>query len=99
MNSDRRYVLAMFAAGASGYLLKNSASEELTRAIEAVTSGQKYVSPLVSDAVIASAIARADGGRRRHEGRGAHRARARGAPAAGGRDDFEGNRDARSALP
>ncbi len=56
MNSDRRYVLAMFAAGASGYLLKNSASEELTRAIEVVTSGQKYVSPLVSDTVIASAV-------------------------------------------
>src|ERR1700681_1712509 len=33
MNSDRRYVLAMLGAGASGYLLKNAASEELTRAI------------------------------------------------------------------
>ncbi len=56
MNSDRRYVLAMLAAGASGYLLKNAASEELTRAIEAVAAGGKYVSPLVADAVIASAV-------------------------------------------
>jgi two-component system response regulator NreC len=56
MNSDRRYVLAMLAAGAAGYLLKNVASEELRRAIESVVSGQKYVSPLVVDAVIDSAI-------------------------------------------
>lgn len=56
MNSDRRYVLATLAAGASGYLLKNAASEELTRALAAVVAGQKYVSPLVADAVIDSAI-------------------------------------------
>ncbi len=56
MNSDRRYVLAMFAAGASGYLLKNAASEELTRAIDVVAANQKYVSPLVGDAVIESAL-------------------------------------------
>ncbi len=56
MNSDRRYVLATLAAGASAYLLKNAASEELTRALAAVVAGQKYVSPLVADAVIDSAI-------------------------------------------
>jgi two-component system response regulator NreC len=56
MNSDRRYVLAMLAAGASGYLLKNAAAEELTRAIEAVVAGQKYVSPLVADAIVEAAI-------------------------------------------
>jgi DNA-binding NarL/FixJ family response regulator len=55
VNADRRYVLAMLAAGASGYLLKNAASEELTRAIDAVIGGKKYVSPLVADAVIESA--------------------------------------------
>jgi DNA-binding NarL/FixJ family response regulator len=48
MNSDRRYVLAMFAAGAVGYLLKNSASEELIQAVQAVASGLKYVSPAVA---------------------------------------------------
>jgi DNA-binding NarL/FixJ family response regulator len=56
MNSDRRYVLAMLAAGASAYLLKHAASEELTRAIHAVTAGRKYVSPLVADAVVEAAI-------------------------------------------
>jgi DNA-binding NarL/FixJ family response regulator len=47
MNSDRRYVATMLAAGAAGYLLKSSASEELIRAIEAVTSNLRYVSPAV----------------------------------------------------
>jgi two-component system, NarL family, response regulator NreC len=56
MNSDRRYVLAMLSAGAWGYLLKNSASEELTRAIETAAANQKYVSPLIADAVVQSAI-------------------------------------------
>jgi two-component system, NarL family, response regulator NreC len=48
MNSDRRYVVAMFAAGAVGYLLKSSASEELIQAVRAVASDLKYVSPAVA---------------------------------------------------
>jgi DNA-binding NarL/FixJ family response regulator len=56
MNSDPRYVIAMFSAGASGYILKNAASEELMRAIDAVLEGQKYVSPLVGEVVVTSAV-------------------------------------------
>lgn len=52
MNADRRYVLAMFAAGAVGYLLKSSASEELIQALHAVSAGQKYVSPAIADIVL-----------------------------------------------
>jgi DNA-binding NarL/FixJ family response regulator len=52
MNSDRRYVRAMFGAGAVGYLLKNSASDELIRAIEATSKNQKYVSPGIADVVV-----------------------------------------------
>lgn len=52
MNSDRRYVLAMFTAGAAGYLLKSSASEELIRAVRAVACGQKYVSPAIAGIVV-----------------------------------------------
>jgi DNA-binding NarL/FixJ family response regulator len=48
MNSDRRYVVAMFAAGAVGYLLKSSAAEELIQAVRAVASDLKYVSPAVA---------------------------------------------------
>jgi DNA-binding NarL/FixJ family response regulator len=53
MNSDRRYVLAMFAAGAVGYLLKDAASSELIFAIRAVMQHQTYVSPAVAEDVVA----------------------------------------------
>ncbi|MDP1827672.1 MAG: response regulator transcription factor [Archangium sp.] len=52
MNSDRRYVHAMFEAGAWAYLVKSSASEELIRAIRAVAHDEKYVSPTVASAVL-----------------------------------------------
>ena len=52
MNSDRRYVLAMFAAGAVGYLLKDAASSELILAIRAVMQNQTYVSPAIAEAVV-----------------------------------------------
>jgi len=56
MNSDRRYVLAMFAAGAAGYLLKDSASEELIHALHTVAEGRKYVSPLIASIVLDDAL-------------------------------------------
>ncbi len=52
MNADRRYVHAMFEAGAWAYLVKSSASEELIRAIRAVSHNEKYVSPTVASAVL-----------------------------------------------
>lgn len=52
MNADRRYVQAMFEAGAWAYLVKSSASDELIRAIRALDRGEKYVSPVVADAVV-----------------------------------------------
>jgi DNA-binding NarL/FixJ family response regulator len=45
MHSDQRYVRAMIAAGASGYVLKNYAHEELVRAIRAAVAGETYLSP------------------------------------------------------
>ncbi len=50
--SDRQYILGMLKAGASGYVLKASAGEELFRAIEAVTKDKKYISSQVADVVI-----------------------------------------------
>jgi DNA-binding NarL/FixJ family response regulator len=47
VNADRRYVIAMFQAGAAGYLLKNSASEELIQAVRAVSQNLTYVSPSI----------------------------------------------------
>jgi two-component system, NarL family, response regulator NreC len=48
MHSDQRYVDGMFAAGATGYLVKTSGSEELVRAIHTVACGLEYVSPAVT---------------------------------------------------
>lgn len=52
MHADKRYVVEMFKAGASGYLLKNCASDELVRAIETVNRGAFYLSPSISSVVI-----------------------------------------------
>jgi DNA-binding NarL/FixJ family response regulator len=52
MHSDRRFVVNMLKAGASGYLLKDSAFEELAAAIRAVMANKTYLSPGVSDVVI-----------------------------------------------
>ncbi len=52
MHSDRRFVVEMFKAGVSGYLLKDCAFEELSRAIKAVMADQKYVSPSIAGTVI-----------------------------------------------
>lgn len=52
MHSDVRYVLGMLDAGASGYLLKDCAFEELARAIRSVAASQTYLSPGVTDIVV-----------------------------------------------
>jgi DNA-binding NarL/FixJ family response regulator len=52
MHSDRRFVVEMFKAGVSGYLLKDCAFEELSRAIKAVVANQKYVSPAIAGTII-----------------------------------------------
>ncbi len=57
MHSDRRYVLDMFRAGVSGYLLKNCAYKELSQAIHVVAAGQVYVSPQIAHIVVDESIA------------------------------------------
>ncbi|HVU02570.1 MAG TPA: response regulator transcription factor [Polyangiaceae bacterium] len=52
MNGDRKFVAGMFAAGASGYLLKTCSAEELLLAVREVISGRKYVSPSVTSVVV-----------------------------------------------
>lgn len=52
MHSDRRFVLEMLKAGASGYLLKDSAFEELVTAIHTVMANQPYLSPKITDIVV-----------------------------------------------
>ncbi|AOE49824.1 response regulator transcription factor [Kangiella sediminilitoris] len=44
MHEEEEYVIHMVRAGASGYLLKDSASEELIQAVKALASGKSYFS-------------------------------------------------------
>jgi len=52
MHSDKRFVIGMLRAGASGYLLKDCASQELANAILQVARGKKYLSPEITGVVI-----------------------------------------------
>jgi two-component system response regulator NreC len=58
MHSDRRFVARMFKAGASGYLLKDCAFEELARAVRTVVADQFYLSPRVARIVIRDYVRR-----------------------------------------
>ncbi|MBA7652928.1 Transcriptional regulatory protein LnrK [subsurface metagenome] len=48
VHSERHFVLAMFRAGAIGYVLKDCPFEELARAISIVHSGKIYASPQIA---------------------------------------------------
>jgi len=52
MHKDSVYVREILRAGARGYLLKDSPSAELLAAVRAVASGEGYLSPAVSNAVL-----------------------------------------------
>jgi DNA-binding NarL/FixJ family response regulator len=52
MHADKRYVMEMLKAGASGYLLKDNAYEELASAIRTVLGNRTYLSQQVADVVI-----------------------------------------------
>jgi DNA-binding NarL/FixJ family response regulator len=52
MHSDRQFVSGMLAAGASGYVLKDSAFTELKDAIAAVMRGGRHLSPDILGVVV-----------------------------------------------
>jgi DNA-binding NarL/FixJ family response regulator len=58
MHSDGRYVKQLFSAGASGYLLKECAFDELVNAIRTVAANQLYLSPRVTHAVLAEYLSK-----------------------------------------
>ena len=49
MHDDATLLSEAFRCGASGYILKQAAGEELVNAIREVAQGRSYVSPLVTD--------------------------------------------------
>ena len=57
MHESRTYVEEVLRAGASGYIVKNSASSDLLQAIDAVQGGASYLSPAITQQVV-DAIAR-----------------------------------------
>ena len=52
MHADRRFVKGMLQAGASAYLLKHYASQELIQAIQLVMNNRVYLSPEVAGVVV-----------------------------------------------
>ena len=57
MEDDPRYVREAFAAGASGYVLKEAADVELVIAIREVASGGQYVHPALGARLAAADVA------------------------------------------
>jgi DNA-binding NarL/FixJ family response regulator len=62
-HTDASYVQRLLQSGASGYVLKRSASEELVRAIRRVVTGQIYLDPAVTEQAIGSVPRRGATGR------------------------------------
>ena len=56
MNEDPNVASEAFRAGASGYLLKTSASSELIKAIKEAFCGRSYVSPIVAQGMLESFV-------------------------------------------
>jgi two-component system response regulator NreC len=56
MHTESGFVLGILEAGASGYLLKDAAFEELSVAIKAVLKGQIYLSPAIASVVVRQSL-------------------------------------------
>ncbi|MCB1020125.1 MAG: response regulator transcription factor [Acidobacteria bacterium] len=52
MHKDNVFVREILRAGAAGYLLKDAIDDELLTAVRAVSGGEGYLSPSVSEAVL-----------------------------------------------
>ena len=57
MHADRRFVVGMLEAHASGYLLKECAFDELVHAIHAVVAGHMYLSPAITHLIVKEYLA------------------------------------------
>jgi len=57
----KAFILEMFKAGASGYVLKEQAFDELIQAIETVISGETYLSTKAAHIIVDDYVQRRDG--------------------------------------
>jgi len=62
MHADRRFVLEALKAGVKGYLLKDSAFEELQTAIKTVLNNQVFLSSSITDLVVREFIQQSEVG-------------------------------------
>ena len=62
MHANEEYVIEALRHKASGYLVKNAAVDELTRAIRVVMQGETYFSPQISKRAIEKYLADSAGG-------------------------------------
>ena len=63
MHASPTYATEAFQAGASGYLLKHSAPDELIQAIKSVLQGRHYLTPLITKEVMDSVLTPSTGER------------------------------------
>ena len=55
-HDDEAYVAELFRAGALGYVLKQSASSELLRAVRSAAAGERYLDPALEKAPVAAGV-------------------------------------------
>jgi DNA-binding NarL/FixJ family response regulator len=61
MHSDEAYVTRALQAGATGYMLKDSAGKDLLKAIASVAAGQAYFSPAIARLMLDDYVRRVSG--------------------------------------
>ena len=91
MHSDERYVLRAVKAGARGYMLKNSAGDELIQAIHSVQKGMAFFSPAVAH-IFQNGFARLKDAPTPTTASSSYRARTADLSTAGGRQQQQRNR-------
>jgi DNA-binding NarL/FixJ family response regulator len=55
-HTDDGYLHQLLKAGVSGYVLKQSASDELVRAIRAVAAGKSYLDPAITEQIVGNVV-------------------------------------------
>jgi two-component system, NarL family, invasion response regulator UvrY len=61
MHPERSFAVRLMRAGANGYVPKMIEPEELVRAVRAVGSGRRYITPIVAELLASEAAAEEDG--------------------------------------
>ncbi len=56
MHSAKKFIMEMFKAGASGYLLKDCEFDELINAVRTVAVGKTYISPAISNVLVETCV-------------------------------------------